>query len=402
MPSLRNRLTDAKTRTIKKNGWYPDGAGLYIQVTSPTAKSWVYRYTKKGTEHRLGLGPYPTIELKAARGIADECRRLRAEGEDPKAHLKGRRFEGEAYARERSFEECAEAYMVTQRPSWSNAKHAQQWTNTLTSYAYPYIGKLNIDSITTNDVVACLEPIWAIKTETASRVRQRIESIFDWARAKGYRNSENPAVWKGLIQSILPAPKRLTARKHHPYMEQDQLPAFYSWLASKNTVSAQSLRFVILTAARHGEGRGTLYSEVDEKNRLWTLPPERMKTGKWHKVPLSSEAMRVIDDTKTYMTGDFAFSSTGVKGISETALRNLLGKYIAESKTKHCVVHGFRSSFRVWAASESDLGYAIKEMALSHNTGNSVASAYLNNDFIEDRRVLMEDWARFLVSGENS
>ena len=158
----------------------------------------------------------------------------------------------------------------------------------------------------------------------------------------------------------------------------------------------------MLTAARHGEGRGTLYSEVDEKNRLWTLPPERMKTGKWHKVPLSSEAMRVIEDTKTYMTGDFAFSSTGVKGISETALRNLLGKYIAESKTKHCVVHGFRSSFRVWAESESDLGYAIKEMALSHNTGNSVASAYLNNDFIEDRRVLMEEWGRFLVSGENS
>ena len=170
-------------------------------------------------------------------------------------------------------------------------------------------------------------------------------------------------------------------------------------MASKNTVSAQSLRFVILTAARHGEGRGTLYSEVDEKNRLWTLPPERMKTGKWHKVPLSSEAMRVIEDTKTYMTGDFAFSSTGVKGISETALRNLLGKYIAESKTKHCVVHGFRSSFRVWAESESDLGYAIKETALSHNTGNSVASAYLDNDFIEDRRVLMEEWSQFLLSG---
>lgn len=401
MPSLRNRLTDAQVRSIKTSGWYPDGAGLYIQVTSPTAKSWVYRYAKKGKEHRLGLGPYPTIELKAARGLADECRKLLAQGEDPKVHLKRRRFAGNEDTREWTFEECAEAYMDVQRPSWSNPKHAQQWKNTLTNYAYPYIGKLNVDSIGTNEVVDCLQPIWAEKTETASRVRQRIESVFNWARAKGYRNSENPADWKGLIENILPAPKRLTVPKHHPYMEVDQLPEFYGWLIRKNSVSAQSLRFLILTAARNGEARGALYSEIDAKKSIWKLPASRMKARIEHRVPLSSEAMSVVESTKAITTGDYVFSTQGVKEITEAALRKLLGGYIKESKTKHCVLHGFRSSFRVWAETNSSLGFAVLETAIAHRKGNSVESAYLDNDFIEERRVLMEEWSQFLLSGES-
>ena len=398
MPSLRNRLNEAKIKSLKEKGWYLDGAGLYLQVTGPTAKSWVYRYSKQGKEHRLGLGPYPTVELKSARLAAAGCRKLLEEGEDLKAHLKTRRSPGSVEHKEWDFEACAEAYMEAQRDSWSNPKHAQQWKNTLTHYAYPYIGQLNIDSVTTNDVVDCLQPIWAEKTETAKRLRQRIESVFDWARAKGFRKSQNPAIWKGLIENILPNPKRLKEARHHPYMKVEQVPDFYAWLSKKNTVSSLSLRFLLLTAARNGESRGALWSEIDHKDNIWSLPPTRMKTRKLHTVPLSSEAQAILEAAKPFSTGDNVFSLKQDTAISETSLRKVLRSYIQARDIEHCVLHGFRSTFRIWAEANSNLGFAILETALSHRKGDSVQSAYLDNKFIEERRDLMELWSKYLTS----
>lgn len=401
MAALLNRLSQVKINSITKKGWYPDGGNLYLQVTSPTAKSWAFRYKFNVREYRLGLGSYPAIDLKRARQVAGEYRTLLQSGENPKTVRQRKKFQLSKDGKSWTFEACAIAYMEIQRPSWSNAKHAQQWENTLANYAYPSIGDHKIDELGIDHIIACLEPIWATKTETAVRLRQRIEAVIDWAKAKGISEAENPARWKGLLDKVLPAPRRLSIPRHHPYMALSDVPAFYSWLCQKQSVTALSFRFLMLTAARNAEARRTQLSELDIENQTWSLPPDRMKPRIHHKVPLSVESLAVINQAKDYSDGYNLFSAQQGKAISEASLRKMLGSYIEYTNISHCVPHGFRSCFRIWAETQSNLGFAVLETAISHKRGNSVQAAYLDTDFLEERRELMTSWASFLTGNRS-
>ena len=401
MAQISKRLTQARAEKLSDPGWYPDGQNLYLQVNSLSSKSWVFRYSVKRKETRLGLGSYPQISIARAREKAAELRSLLQEGVDLKAHREEKRRQAEQEQMVSTFRACSEAYIKAQAPSWSNHKHAQQWSNTLRDYAFPTIGEMDVSDISVDDVVDCLQPIWGTKTETAKRVRQRIEAILDWAIIRGLRKDNNPARWKGFLDKILPPPNRIAPVTHHPYMSIELLPSFYSWLSRKGSLSALCLRFLILTGVRQMEARGARWDEIDREQALWSLPPERKKERKPLTIPLSVEALGVLDRMTGLSSGELVFSTTGKTPLSEAALRKLLKSYLAETQADHCVLHGFRSCLRIWAEKETNFGFAVLEKVLAHSLGGQVQAAYLQNEFLEDRRVIMNKWADYLVSEES-
>lgn len=389
---LSNALTPLAVKNAKP-GRHADGGGLHLLVKESGARSWVYRFMLKGKARDVGLGAAGPggVSLAEARDLAAALRLKVKAGTDPLAERQQQAAEADAAAQRATtagitFKAVAERYIAANEGGWRNDKHRQQWRNTLANYVYPVLGDLPVGDIGTAHILQILEAIWTEKPETASRVRGRIETVLDAAKARGYRDGDNPARWRGHIAQLLPARSRLT-RGHHRAMPYADVPAFMAKLRDRQATSALALEFVILTAARTNEVLGANWAEVDLDKGLWTIPGARMKAGKEHRVPLSPRAVEILQAVKPL--GRTSLFPSGVGGkLSSMAMTMLLRRMDAD-----CTVHGFRSSFRDWAAECTAYAHEVCEMALAHTIGNKSEAAYRRGDMFEKRRRLMADWA---------
>lgn len=392
---LVNALTPLAVKNAKP-GRHADGGGLQLLVKESGARSWVFRFMLKGRSRDVGLGPAAgagAIPLAKARDLADALRVKVKSGVDPLAEREQQAAEALAAVQAAkvagvTFRAAAATYIAANKESWRNLKHRQQWENTLETYAYPVIGDLPVASIDTPHVLEILEPIWRTKAETASRLRGRIETVLDSAKARGYRQGENPARWRGHLAQVLPSRTKLS-RGHHKAMPYADVPAFVVDLAKREAVAALALEFTILTAARTGEVVGAQWGEVDLAKGIWTVPAERMKAGKEHRVPLSPRAVEILEQVKL-LGGKHLFTGTNGNKLSGMAMSMLLRRM-----KLGVTVHGFRSAFRDWAAECTGYSHEVAEMALAHTIGNAVERAYRRGDLFEKRRKLMEAWADF-------
>jgi integrase len=390
---VSNALTPLTVKNAKP-GSYADGGGLRLVVKETGARSWVYRYMLKGRSRDIGLGPAAgpgTVALAKARDLADDLRREVKAGIDPLDQREQLVAEEAAAAQAAAiagitFKASAEAYIAAHEESWRNDKHRQQWRNTLNTYVYPTMGDIPVADIDTAHVMAVLEPIWRAKPETASRVRGRLETILDAARARGHRSGENPARWRGHVAQMLPARSQLT-RGHHKAMPYVEVPAFVAKLRTREATAALMLEFAILTAARSGEVIDATWAEIDLAKAVWTVPAARMKAGKEHRVPLSPRAVEILEIVAK-VGGDHLFSGNSNGKLSIMAMTMLLRRM-----KQDCTVHGFRSAFRDWAAECTSFSHEVCEMALAHVIGNKAEAAYRRGDLFDKRRKLMEAWA---------
>ncbi len=395
MAKTIRKLTTLRISRELPKGMYADGAGLYLHVSSSGTKSWIYRYSIGGKAREMGLGSLTAVSLADARIKAGECRALRQDGIDPIEDRKVERAEAALEAaRAITFKEAAEQYIASHRAGWKNPKHAAQWPSTLTTYAYPLLGNLSVQSVDTGLVCNVLEPIWRTKPETANRLRGRVEVILDWAKSRGLRDGENPARWRGHLEFQFPARSKVRAIEHHAALPYSELPDFMRKLREQDGIAARALEFTILTAARTGETIGATFGEINMSEKLWTVPGARMKARKEHRVPLSAQALTILGDAAAIEAGADTFVFAGRKQgkpMSNMAMLKLLERMGRTDLT----VHGFRSAFRDWAAECTDYPNEVVEMALAHAVGDKVEAAYRRGDLFEKRRRLMADWATF-------
>ncbi|MCF3947801.1 integrase arm-type DNA-binding domain-containing protein [Acidiphilium sp. AL] len=402
MPKIvENKLTALAVRRITANGFYIDGRGLYLRIEDGR-RLWVFRFTMPGSGKPAWfvIGQERDISLAQAREMARELRLKVRAGIDPRLERQAAKAARKAEA-DRTFEAVAEKYIAAHAAGWRNAKHAAQWAATLAAYAYPAIGGKPVASITTGDVLDLLDGLWTEKPETASRVRGRIESVLDYAKAQGWRSGENPAAWKGNLDHLLPARAKVARVQHHAAVPYAELPAVLAKLAEAQSMSALALQFVILTAARSGEARGARWNEIDLDARTWTIPGERMKAGRPHRVPLSNAVLAVLRAVAPLQRAPDAFIFPGGRigsPLSDVSLSNALKAAGGGSAT----VHGCRSSFRDWCAEQTSYASEIAEAALAHVNRDKVEAAYQRSDLIERRARLMQDWADYLARPADS
>ena len=407
---ISNSLTPLQVKNAKP-GRHVDGNGLHLLVKASGARSWVLRYTLHGKTRDVGLSRCPEalllleqsereeLSLAQARDLAAIYRLKVRAGIDPLSEREqqaaaSRVAQAQDEAAQLTFYDAAQSYLASRESTWRNAKHRQQWHNTLSAYVFPSLGALPVADIGTAEVLAVLEPIWKSKAETANRVRGRMEAIIDAARARGHFSGENPARWRGHLDKILPARQRLS-RGHHAAMPYDEAPAFLEQLRAREAVAAMALEFTILTAARTGEVLGATWAEIDFEKRTWTVPALRMKAGREHRVPLSSRAVEVLNETKK-LGSDYLFPGQRGGKLSGMAMAMLL------RRMGHVVtVHGFRSSFRDWAAEMTAFPHEVCEMALAHTIANKAEAAYRRGDIFEKRRLLMDGWEEFCSSADS-
>ena len=390
------KLTTISVRQAKQRGFYGDGGGLFLQVTATGSKSWVFRFKKGGRLRVMGLGPMHTLSLVDARDKARDCRRLRLEGKDPIEERKADRFAAKLEAAKAvTFRECAEAYIAAHEVGWRNAKHAAQWPSTLKAYVYPHFGGLPVQSIDVGLVIKALQPIWTTKPETGSRVRGRIEAVIDWATARGYRQGDNPARWRGHLDSLFPPRSKVRRVEHHAALPYAEIGRFMTELRAQEGVAARALEFAILTAARTGEVIDAKWGEINMADKLWTVPSARMKGGREHRVPLSRRAVAIVEEMQALRSGDYVFSG-GRRGrqLSNMSMLMLLRRMGRGDLT----VHGFRSTFRDWAAERTEFAAEVAEMALAHTVSDKVEAAYRRGTLFEKRRQIMESWATFCAA----
>ena len=377
-----NRLNARAVATIGKRGRHADGGGLYLSISPNGGRRWVFLYRWHGKLTEIGFGSARDVTLARARELATNARRNLEDGVNPKDAKKP--SEGA------TFGECADRVIEAMRPSWRNAKHAAQWEMTLREYAGP-LRRLPVDKITTDDVLAVLKPLWNKKPETASRLRGRIERVLDASKARGLRSGENPARWRGHLDQLLPKRQRLT-RGHHAAMSYTELPGFMGHLQARHANAALALEFAILTAARSGEVLGARWEEFNLDRAIWTVPAMRMKAAREHRVPLSRRALKIIKTLYEHRQGDFVFPGQKPgKPLSVMALEMVLRRMKVEAAT----VHGFRSSFRDWAAECTNFTNEVCEAALAHVIENKAEAAYRRGDLFDKRRKLMEAWAAY-------
>jgi integrase len=387
------RLTTVGILKQKTPGCYPDGGGLYLQVGPSGGKSWLFRFTLTGRSREMGLGALNARSLAEAREEARKCRGLLAAKIDP---LEARRSNEAAAAldaaKSNTFKDCALAYITAHKGGWRSAKHVAQWENTLSDYAYQTIGSLPVAQIDTGLVMQVLEPIWSTKTETASRLRGRIESILDWARVRGFREGENPARWRGHLDKLLPRRTKVQQVTHHPALPYSEIGAFMGTLKAQEGIAARALEFIILTAARTGEAVNARWDEFDLEKGAWIVPAARMKTKVEHKVPLSPQVLQLLKSIPRIEGNPHVFfGKKAKKPLSNMACLVLLERM----KRKDVTVHGFRSTFRDWAAENTAYPNFVVEMALAHTVSDKVEAAYRRGDLFEKRRRLMGAWADY-------
>ena len=393
-----NKLTPLQVSSLNDPGRYADGGGLYLQVTrwekdgaEWSTKSWLFRYMKDSRERQMGLGSVETFTLKEARARARTQRQLLADGIDPlSARQKAKDAARMEAARAITFKDAAERYIAAHRAGWKNQKHGEQWGATLSTYAYLHVGSLPVAAIDTALVMKVLEPIWTQKSETASRVRGRVERILDWARVQGMRQGENPARWKGHLDKLLPAKTKVAKVRHQPALPWRAVPTFMGELRANAAISARALEFIVMTATRTGETIGARWEEIDLDEKLWTIPGERTKSGREHRVPLSDRAVEILK-VLPRASGGFVFPGARV----QQPLSNMAALELLRGMRSGLTVHGFRSSFRDWCAEATNFPREIAEAALGHVLGNKVEAAYQRGDLLEKRRRLMQAWEGF-------
>ena len=395
MGALGGRLSSLTVKHARKPGMLADGNGLYLQVTRANARSWIFRYYRNGKSREMGLGSLNAVGLAGARLKAAACRGLLADGIDPIAARDAERTQRALEdARAITFDQCAEAFITAHGAAWKNQKHIAQWKATLRTYVSPVFGSLPVQAVDVALVMKVLEPIWTTKPETAARIRGRIESVLNWAKARGYRTGENPALWKGHLDNLLPAHSKIAKVKHHAALPYDQTSQFIDALRRQDGIAPLALEFAILTAARTGEIIGARWAEIDLEAKVWTVPASRMKNGREHRVPLSVEALAVLNKVSEGDPEEFVFAGRKKRPLSNMAFLMLLRRMGHDKLT----AHGFRSTFRDWAAERTNFQAEIAEAALGHVVGNKVEAAYRRGDFFEKRRRLMEAWAQFATT----
>ncbi len=397
----------AKEIQHAKEGMHADGNGLYLRVQASGLKSWIFRYQLNGRRREMGLGSIAAKSVPEARAEAAECAKQVHAKIDP-IDARRQQLEQQAAAQQKieaeriTFRTLADDYIKTHRAGWKNAKHADQWTNTLTTYAYPIIGDKAVAAITTEDVIKILSPIWAKKTETASRVRSRIELVLAFGKAKKLRDGENPATWRGHLDAVFPKPGKVKPVRHHPALAYTRMPAFIQALSSEDYIGARALKFLILTASRSNEARLARWPEFDLDMRIWTIPAERMKAKKEHRVPLSTGTIALLKSIPAVEGCDYVFlGDKKDRPLSDMTLTAIIRRmntrgdepvWIEDKTKKPIVPHGFRSSFRDWAAEVTHFPHELAEMALAHTVDDKVEAAYRRGDMFEKRRALMQDW----------
>ena len=389
------KLTALTAKRLTKPGHHGDGGGLYLRIAE-ARKSWMFRYKRAGKTHWLGLGAFDDFTLAEARDAARECRRQLKESIDPieaRRAAKAAALEAEGL----TFKVMAERCIKAHEAKWRNEKHAAQWTSTLKAYAYPAFGEKPVHSVGVADVLEALEPIWTEKPETASRVRGRIEAVLDYAAARKLRPSENPARWRGNLDHLLPARAKIAKVEHHAALPWADLPRLVVRLGESKGTAAICLRFLILTATRSMEARGATWAEIDMDKKVWTVPAERMKAGREHRIPLSRAAVAVLEHMAQLGTepGKLVFPGA-VKGkpLSDVSL----SKALRAAGGGDYTVHGLRSTFRDWCAERTAYPREVAESALAHTNRNAVEAAYLRSDHFEQRRRLMDEWATYATS----
>ena len=389
-----NRLTALQVQKLSKPGYHADGAGLHLCVKATGGKSWIFRYRYGGKEREMGLGPLHTVSLAEAREKALAQRKLLLDGVDPLAAKQVSELQRKlAEASVITFDTAATSYIASHRAGWKNEKHAEQWTNTLTTYASPVFGSLPVADITTPLVLRVLEPIWTTKTETASRVRGRVEKILDWCKTQGYRTGDNPAAWRGHLENLLSAPQKTKKVEHHPALPWREVGAFMQELRTMPGTAALATEFIILTNCRTSEAINATWAEFDLGEKRWTIPAERMKAAKEHVIPLSEPALAVLQRLKAEAKeGEFVFPG----GKKNTALSNMACLALLKRMGRgDLTVHGFRSSFRDWAGEATAHPREVIEHAMAHQLKDKAEAAYARGSLLERRRVLMADWANY-------
>lgn len=391
-----NRLTPKGVERLTQPGRYADGGGLYLQVR-PNGRSWVFRYADRATgrEREMGLGSAGVVTLARARELAKHEREVLAAGNDP-LECRRRRALAEATRRARmvSFGQACTLYIEAHRAGWRNPKHAAQWTATLATYCEP-IYKLPVAEIDTGLVLRCLQPEWATKTETLSRVRQRLEAVLSWATVRGFRQGDNPARWRGHLDKLLPAPAKVKKVEHRAALPYADMPAFMAALRERRGVAARALELQILTAARPGEACGAMWAEIDLDAALWTIPATRMKAGKEHRIPLSAPAVAMLTELRAEAAEGAAYVFPTQSKRRATAVTTAAALKIARSIRADLDAHGMRSTFRDWAAERTAYAREIVEAALAHQLKDKAEAAYFRSDVLVKRAALMRDWARY-------
>jgi len=412
MPKKAREMTAlAVSRLMQPGRWAVGGTeGLALQISEAGTRSWVLRMMVAGKRREMGLGGYPSVPLPDARKAAAEARSQFSDGGDAIAERRSAREQSAvAASTARTFTQCAAEYIEQHEQTWKGKKHAQQWRNTLATYVEPKFGRKAVRDVTTADVLGALKPIWSAKNETASRVRNRVELVWDWAKVHGYCAGENPARWRGHLDAALPSPnvvQRKTSR-HHPAMPLEHLHTFVQRLRKQEGTAARCLEFAILCAARNGEARGARWSEVNLDEATWSIPGARMKGGKPHRVPLSQRALAILLEMQAQRRPkgakghDFVFPSPTGCEFSDAALGAVMNRMGEAGLLEDlpgagdATPHGMRSCFRDWC-SKSGINRELAERALSHVVDSAVEAAYLRTDLFEERRALMTEWARFI------
>jgi len=386
-------LTEKKIAKLPVGRFF-DKDQLYLQIASKTNRSWLLRFTLNGRERWLGLGSYRTFSLAEARLRARKARQAIADGTDP---IDAKRAERTAQALEAArlitFEAATRQYFDQHERKWRNARHRAQFLSSLRQYAFPKIGRLPVAAIDTGLVLKCVEPIWADKTATAARVRGRIESVLDWCTVRGYRTGDNPARWKGHLAEVLPAPGAQKPKQHHAALPYAEVPSFMAALRAHTGISARALEFTILTSSRTNETLGAVWPEIDLAAKTWTVPATRMKAQKEHRVPLSPRAIEILESLPRETGNPHVFIGARRANLDEMELRRALRRVRADGSP-----HGFRSSFRDWAAERTAYPHHVIEMALAHTVGTAVERSYLRSDLYDLRRRLADEWARFCTA----
>ena len=398
MPRQNNRLS-AISLANKPPGFHADGRGLYLSVSVTGSRSWILRYMLRGKSRDMGLGPCPGVSLSDARQLADAARALCRDGVDPIKHRDDtRRAQAVDEAKSISFEKCAREYFEANKAGWRSEKHAADWIGSLTIYAFPVFG--SIADVDVDQVLKVLSPIWVSKSPTAERLRGRIETVLGYAKVKGYRTGDNPAAWSHNLEHLLPRPLKVHTIKHHRASHYSKLPAFLSDLRNQANPAAPALEFLILTATRSAEVLGAELGELDFTNALWTIPGERMKAGRNHVVPLSPAALAIIQRATQDAERDRRLIFEGK--YSGTPLITAAFFYLLrEMKRADLTAHGFRSTFRDWAAAETLHENFVVEMALAHTVG-ATEGAYRRDLLLDKRRRLMTDWADYVTRAPTS
>ncbi|MGE8445879.1 tyrosine-type recombinase/integrase [Comamonas sediminis] len=394
MPKVAKQLSDRAVAAIKTEGRHAVGgvAGLHLRI-SVGSRGWILRVKVGDQRKDMGLGTYPAVSLLEAR---DKARKIHDElrnGHVPVSpKVQQRSLIASQAATEKTFRWCADEYLRTKASEWKNAKHRQQWENTLDTYAMPHLGQVSVSIIDLPHILACLEPIWSTKNETASRLRGRIESVLDWATVRKYRSGENPARWKGHLDKVLAAPGKIQKVEHHRAVPVDDMPSFMQDLRTRAGIAARALEFLIYTAARSGEVRGAQWSEIDLNKAVWTIPAQRMKAGVEHRVPLAQAALNLLTHMPRIDGGSLIFPGTKGQPLSDMTITAVMRRMKASA-----VPHGFRSTFRDWAGEKSNFPRELAEHALAHTLESKVEAAYRRGDALEKRRHMMQEWAHFVL-----